>query len=101
MELDLGKELGASEQPLGQRLTLYVPNKDRNGALIEGHEDWCKEAQEILTAIGGGATAFPPVEGTWRKPDGTDLWEETKIIYTYVDPDKMVANMARLREFLH
>jgi hypothetical protein len=36
-------------------------------------------AQELLTDIGGGATGFPPVDGTWRKPDGSDLWEQTRI----------------------
>jgi hypothetical protein len=101
MQLDLGKELGATEEPSAQRLTLYIPNKDRNGELIGDHDGWSREAQELLTAIGDGATAFPPVDGTWRKPDGTDLWEQTRIIYTYVDPDKLDANLSRLREFLH
>ena len=101
MEFDLGKELGATEEPSAQRLTLYVPNKDREGNLISDHEAWCTEAQKLLTEIGGGATAFPPVDGTWRKPDGSDLWEQTKIIYTYIDPDRMAANISRLREFLH
>jgi hypothetical protein len=101
MEFDFGKELGATDRPSGQRLTLYIPNKDRHGGLIADHERWCKEAQELLTAMGGGATAFPPVDGTWRKPDGSSLWEQTKIIYTYVDPDKMAANLPRLRALLH
>ncbi len=101
MKLDIGKELGATEAPSGQRLTLYIRNKDQHGNPIADHADWCHEAQELLTAIGGGATSFPPVDGTWRKPDGTDLWEQTKIIYTYIDPDSLVANAARLREFLH
>jgi hypothetical protein len=101
MELDLGNALGATDEPFGQRLTLYVPNKDREGNGVANHAEWCKLAQELLTAIGDGATAFPPVDGTWRKPDGTDLWEQTKIIYTYVDPEKLVANVRRLREFLH
>jgi hypothetical protein len=101
MEFDLGKELGASEEPAAQRLTLYIPNKDRGGVLIEDHERWTTEAQELLTDIGGGATAFPPVDGTWRKPDGSDLWEQTRIVYTYIDPDKLAANMPRLRAFLH
>ena len=101
MEFDLGKELGAAQAPSAQRLTLYIPNKDRVGDLINDHETWTKEAQELLTEIGGGATAFPPVEGTWRKPDGGDLWEQTRIIYTYIDPDKFAANLPRLRAFLH
>jgi hypothetical protein len=101
MELDLGKALAATDEPSGQRLTLYIPNKDKKGNAILNHADWCKDAQELLTAIGDGATAFPPVDGTWRKPDGSDLWEQTKIIYTYIDPEKLVANVQRLREFLH
>lgn len=101
MELNLGKELGAREEPSVQRLTLYIPNKDRVGELINQYEKWTNEAQELLTEIGGGATAFPPVEGTWRKPDGSNLWEQTKIIYTYIHPDKLKANLLRLRTFLH
>ena len=101
MEFNLGKEIGATEQPSAQRLTLYIPNKDCVGGLINDHEKWTKEAQELLTEIGGGATAFPPVDGTWRKPDGGDLWEQTRIIYTYIDPDKLAASMPRLRAFLH
>lgn len=69
--------------------------------MIENHEQWTNEAQELLTEIGGGATAFPPVDGTWRMPDGRTLWEQTKIVYTYIDPDKLAANMQRLRTFLH
>ncbi len=63
--------------------------------------DFCRARQELLSAIGRGATAFPPVDGTWRKPDGSDLWEQTRIIYSYVHPDKTTANLQRLREFLH
>ena len=101
MELDLVQQLGANEEPFGQRLTLYIPNKDRNGNVLPDHEKWTKEAQELLTEIGDGATSFPPVDGTWRKPDGTDLWEQTKMIYAYIDPDKLAANKGRLRSFLH
>jgi hypothetical protein len=101
VEFNLGKELGATQAPSAQRLTLYIPNRDQDGQLIEDHLRWCKEAQELLTDSGGGATAFPPVEGTWRKPDGSNLWEETRIVYTYIDPDKLMANLPRLRSFLH
>src|SRR5437763_196902 len=97
MDFDLVKELGANEEPFGERLTLYIPNKDRHGELVEDHEKWTREAQELLTEMGDGATALPPVDGTWRKPDGSDLWEQTRMIYSYIDPDKFAANMKRLR----
>jgi hypothetical protein len=101
MESNLGKELGATEEPSAQRLTLYIPNKNEIGGLIGDHVKWTAEAQDLLTEIGDGATAFPPVDGTWRKPDGSNLWEQTKIVYTYIDPDKLTANISRLRNFLH
>jgi hypothetical protein len=67
LELNLGKELGASEEPVAQRLTLYIPNKDRQDQVVADHNAWVTEAQELLTRIGKGATAFPPVDGTWEK----------------------------------
>ena len=101
MELDLGDELGATAPPSAQRLSLYVPNKDCDGQVIAEYEAWCTEAQELLTAIGGGATAFPPVDGTWKRPDGSVLWERTTIMYTYVDAEKLTEKIGQLREFLH
>jgi hypothetical protein len=101
MEFDLGSLLGATGQPSAQRLTLYIPNKDQVGEVLASHEAWTKEAQELLTEIGGGASGFPPVDGTWKKPDGSALWEQTRILYTYIDPDRIAANIVRLRHFLH
>src|SRR5262245_42401951 len=101
MELDLAKELGAASEPAAQRLTLYVPNKDRQDRVVADHDRWVKEAQELLTHIGKGATAFPPVDGTWEKPDASVLWETTRIIYTFIDADRLAANLSKLREFLH
>ena len=101
MDFDLVKELGAEEEPAGERLTLYIPNKDCNGGVVAEHQKWLTEGQELLTDIGDGASCFPPVTGTWRKPDGENLWEQTTMIYSFIDPDKFRANMRRLRTFLH
>src|SRR5437868_3463299 len=97
MDFDVSKELAATVDPAAQRLTLYIPNKDRDGKLIAKYKKWVEEAQELLTAIGKGATAFPPVDGTWEMPDGTTLWESTTMVYTFVDPDRLAANRQRLR----
>lgn len=101
MDLELGKELGATAEPAAQRLTLYIPNRNRLDEVVADHDRWVREAQELLTQIGRGATAFPPVDGTWEKPDESILWEKTRIIYTFIDPDRLAANLTRLREFLH
>ena len=62
MELDFGMALGATDESSGQRLTLYIPNMDKEGNVLADHSVWCKQAQELLTEIGKGATAFPPVD---------------------------------------
>lgn len=101
MDFDLVKELGAEEQPSAERLTLYIPDQDRDGTVIVNHPEWVRSCQELLTDIGGGATCFPPVTGTWLKLDGGKLWERTTMIYSFIDPEKFKANMNRLRDLLH
>ena len=101
LDLNLGQELGATGEPAAQRLTLYIPNKDRSDQVVADHPRWVKEAHELLTRIGRGATALPPVDGSWERPDGTVLWEMTRIIYTFIDADRLAANLAGLRQFLH
>lgn len=100
--LDLAKILGTEEAPSAQQLVLYIPNKDKDGKQIKHLNRWLKEAKEILTKIGGGATAFPPADGTWLNPEtNRTIWEKTTIIYTYLYSDKFEENIRLLREFLH
>lgn len=100
--LDLSKILGTEEAPSTQQLVLYIPNKDKDGKQIKQLNRWLKEARELLTKIGGGATAFPSAEGTWLNPETNRIiWEKTKIIYTYIYSDKFEENIRLLREFLH
>src|SRR5215468_3360038 len=101
MDLDLGKQLGAEEQAATQRLTLYLPNKDKNGGALTDPARWLKEARELLSRIGGGSTAFPPADGTWMNDEGGLVWEETRIVYCFIHPERFVARMPELREFLH
>lgn len=102
IDLILARVLGALEEPSIQQLTLYIPNKDKNGKQIKNFERWVQEAERILARIGGGATALPPADGTWLNPESGDIvHEKTKIICTYVYPDKFEENIGSLREFLH
>lgn len=101
-EIILAKLLGAMEEASFQRLTLYIPDKDKHGKEIGNHKEWINKAREILTSIGGGATALPPADGTWLNPENDEtIWEKTTMIYTYIDPDKFERNMGHLRAFLH
>ena len=100
--LDLAKIIGAEEAPSAQQLVLYIPNKNKDGKQIKYIKRWINEAQEVLNEIGGGATAFPPADGTWLNPEtNRTLWEKTTIIYTYIYSDKFEENIRLLRKFLH
>lgn len=111
VEINLAKILGASEEPSIQQLTLYIPNKDKKGKEIKNLHKWIKEAQKVLTIIGGGSTTMPPADGTWLAPKGIVdidklkdkdiIWEKTTILYTYIYPDRFEAKVDLLREFLH
>ena len=101
VEIDIGMELGATDAASTQRLMLYLPNKDRLGNELPDIARWATEAQGLLAQIGGGATAFPPAEGTWIPPDGEPLWEQTRMIYSFILPDRFRELLRNLREFLH
>ncbi|MCP5108141.1 MAG: hypothetical protein GY950_32440 [bacterium] len=112
VETSLAELVGAEEESSIQQLTLYIPNKDKNGQEVPDIRDWIKEARKLLTFIGGGATALPPADGTWLSPEKraetfTDLkdedvvWEKTTIIYTYIMTDSFLNSLKALRKFLH
>src|SRR6266852_8066761 len=98
MELNLGTELGADEGFSSQRLTHYIPNKDKAGQKLTNVSKWVEEARELLSQIGGGATAYPPADGNWITEKGEVLWEKTRIIFCYVYPDRLDAKARDLRE---
>jgi len=99
------KELfGASEAISVQQLSVYLPNCDKAGSEIEDEDMsiWIEEALRILSKIGGGASAVRDVLGAWLNPDNGELIREhTTIVYTYVDPEKLVDHVADLRAFIH
>ncbi|MBI5554658.1 MAG: hypothetical protein HY920_02235 [Elusimicrobia bacterium] len=69
LEINLGEILGAVEVPSTPQLTLYIPDKDKDGREIKHLRTWIKEAQKVLTIIGRGSTTMPPADGTWLKKD--------------------------------
>jgi hypothetical protein len=112
IKLNLSEALGAVDAPSVQQLTIFIPNKDKNGKEVKNFHFWVKEAQKILSIIGGGATTMPPADGTWLDPekdiakleklkDEDLVWEKTTILYTYIQPHRFEKNLNLLREFLH
>ncbi len=101
-DLDLVEILGAEDAASIQVLTLYIPNKDRDGNAVETQDKWVQEAAELLARIGGGVTILPPCRGGWLNPvSATIIWEEPVKVYTYVKADAFDAHLGKLRSFLH
>jgi hypothetical protein len=65
-EIDIAAALGAEREASTQVLSLYIPDRDRNGRRTNAGL-WIRKAQAILTRIGEGYT--PPL---WprNKPRG-------------------------------
>jgi hypothetical protein len=100
-EIDLVVAFGADSGVSTQCLTIYVPNKDRNGEEIGNQRKWVLEAIRLLSEINGGATALPPVEGAWLNDEGAIIWENPVLVYSFIRPDALLKNLPRLPEFLH
>jgi len=99
--LDLEEMLGASESASGERLTLYIPSRDRAGSAFNP-APWIDEALMLLSKIGGGATVEPVADGAWLDPEtGKLLREKIILIYTHIDPERFARRLVELRAFLH
>lgn len=101
-EVSLAELLGGIPGDLGsQILTLYVPDRDREGKTVTGHADWVERFLEVLAKIGGGATAIRSI-GIWRNPEtGQLVRENTARIFTYIRADDFLKHAPALRNLLH
>lgn len=100
--IDLGEALGGSDATSTQVLTLYIPNKDRDGNEFGTQRKWVLGAAHLLAQIGGGVTVMPACEGGWLNPETAQvIWEAPVVVYTYVKPELFLSWLPKLREFLH
>lgn len=99
ISLDLASAFGA--YALGQRFAIYVPNKDAHGQPV-AQARWVDEGLRLLSAISGGASAMPPIQGAWLNPATQQLIiEEPIVIYSYIAPEVFTNQLPALREFIH
>ena len=100
-QIDLGDAVGAAEYGSIQRLTLYIPSRERDGAAFHP-SPWIGDALLLLVRIGGGATAMPPVVGAWLDPDRDTLVREKAVLAcTFIDTDRFEAMLPERRRVLH
>lgn len=101
-ELDLALALGAQESYSTKKLTLYIPDKDRDGAEFGTQRRYILEAAQLLARIGGGVSIMPAIEGGWLNPETHQIiWERPVVVYTFVRPAEFIALLPELRRFLH
>ena len=101
-EVDLAEELGAVGATSIQLLTLYIPNKDKDGNEFGAQRVWVLDASKLLARIGGGVTIMPPCEGGWLNEEtGQVIWESPVLVYTFIKVDGFLSSLPALREFLH
>jgi hypothetical protein len=98
--MNIADMLGASEEATYDKVTLYVPTRDRNGSPVE-FESWVGRAMRLLSGIGGGATRLPPAQGAWLREDGHLIEEAVHMVYSYIDGDAFVAAGSKVRSFIH
>lgn len=100
--LNLSSFMGAAEAVSVERLTLYIPTKDRVGKEVANSVMWVERALKLLAKMGGGATRLPPVQGIWHDTENDVLiTEDIILVYSFIDPEKFEKNIHELRSFLH
>jgi hypothetical protein len=108
MDIDLVQALGAEPGDVSvQRITLYVPDKDREGRPID-QERWVNGAKELLTRMtnneegyDGGVTALPAADGGWQATPQEVIWEKTRMVYSFIRAESFAKGIPDLRRFLH
>ena len=98
---DLADALGVDSGISAQCFSVYGPDKDRHGNEIGNQRKWILEALDLFGEINGGATGMPPCEGVWRDDKGVVIREHPAVVYSHIVPDSFLANLPRIREFLH
>jgi hypothetical protein len=99
--VNLVEALGATEESIQDRITIYVPSRARDGGAVDS-EPWITKALALLSEVGGGATRMPPAQGAWLNPaTGALILDDVTLVYSYVDGDALTTRLSDIRALLH
>ncbi|PUE55527.1 hypothetical protein [Limnohabitans parvus] len=85
----------------GQKLSLYVPNKDKNGLHVD-QSVWVDQTIRLFSKLFGGATVFPNILGAWLNKETDQLIvEEPQIVYSYMTADAFIKAADELKTFMY
>ncbi|HEX8263564.1 MAG TPA: hypothetical protein VF547_11885, partial [Allosphingosinicella sp.] len=101
--MDLQEALGASRAATLQKFSLYLPDRDRDGAPVPHLDAWHAAAMTLFAEVNGGATLMPPADGIWNPEGGGEMVREaTRIVYSFVrDGEKFERDIEQLAVFIH
>lgn len=100
--MELKDVLGAAGEASAQRFSLYLPEKDRDGAPVPRHDEWVEAAMTIFADVNGGATRLPTAQGIWKSGTGAVVREATSVVYSFIrDTGTFEAGLERLARFIH
>ncbi len=95
VSIDIAEVFRASRMET-QRFALYVPDVDKEGNKVD-QDEWVNRAISLLTEIGGGSTAMPPIRGSWKNEETGQLIEEHPIVvYSFIRPDDFEEHLEEL-----
>jgi hypothetical protein len=100
---DLQEALGASRAAILQKFSLYLPDRDRDGAPVRSTEAWHEAAISLFADVNGGATLLPPADGIWNPEDGGEVVREaTRVVYSFIrDGGKFERDFDQIAVFIH
>ncbi len=92
---------GPSQMVKTTKLTIFIPNKDKYGNLIETIYHWVNEAQFLFTTLFGGCTCIHQAKGMWyNETDGIFMDETTAIVTTYVNIEDLQKHLNTIQRFV-
>lgn len=100
---DLMGALGASDMASVQKLSIYLPDRDRDDKPVPDMNDWIRYGMEVLTSINGGVTVLPPAVGEWqiRTSPKKVIRENTVVLFSFItDPEAFERRFLEIKRFV-
>jgi len=82
----------------GDEVMIFIPNKDRDGVLID-QGFWREKALTLFGELFGGATAMH-AEGVFRTESGTLIREQSIVLFCHLDMEQLKLKAPLLEGFL-
>jgi hypothetical protein len=116
VEFDMEAALGANPSKSFQKISLYLPNQDKERNLVPNIEVWIESGMHILADICEGVTRLPWSKGRYKvvpKDSNTGeprthpvtpyfIPEDTTILYSFIfNRVEFEARFNEIRNFLH